>query len=134
MVLAAEDVIAAHPAVINVFSFAGEGGLNQNNGGAQEPADTVGRVQFEIIPWEDRPNVSESVLWACLIVTLFAPEFDGDFVIDDLNAQLAEIPGIVVEILPLEQGPASAKPVHLRIKGDGWEDLDHGDARRTRDV
>ncbi|NOD34280.1 MULTISPECIES: efflux RND transporter permease subunit [unclassified Ruegeria] len=123
MVLAAEDVIAAHPAVINVFSFAGEGGLNQNNGGAQEPADTVGRVQFEIIPWEDRPNVSESVLWGLFDRHFVAPEFDGDFVIDELNAQLAEIPGIVVEILPLEQGPASAKPVHLRIKGDGWEDL-----------
>ncbi|NOD77383.1 MULTISPECIES: efflux RND transporter permease subunit [unclassified Ruegeria] len=123
MVLAAEDVIAAHPAVINVFSFAGEGGLNQNNGGAQEPADTVGRVQFEIIPWEDRPNVSESVLWGLFDRHFVAPEFDGDFVIDELNAQLAEIPGIVVEILPLEQGPASAKPVHLRIKGDGREDL-----------
>ncbi|WP_050602070.1 efflux RND transporter permease subunit [Ruegeria sp. 6PALISEP08] len=123
MVLAAEDVIAAHPAVINVFSFAGEGGLNQNNGGAQEPADTVGRVQFEIIPWEDRPNVSESVLWGLFDRNFVAPEFDGDFVIDEINAQLAEIPGIVVEILPLEQGPASAKPVHLRIKGDGWEDL-----------
>ena len=28
-----------------------------------------------------------------------------------------------IEILALEQGPASAKPVHLRIKGDDWETL-----------
>ncbi|WP_424833272.1 efflux RND transporter permease subunit [Ruegeria sp.] len=123
MVLAAEDVIAAHPAVINVFAFAGEGGLNQNNGGAQAPADTVGRVQFEIIPWEDRPNISEPVLGGLFDRHVVAPDYDGDFVIDQLNAELAKLPGIVVEILPLEQGPASAKPVHLRIKGEGWEEL-----------
>ncbi|WP_171130171.1 MULTISPECIES: efflux RND transporter permease subunit [unclassified Ruegeria] len=123
LVLAAEEVIAAHPAVINVFAFAGEGGLNQNNGGAQPPADTIGQVQFEIIPWEDRPNVSETVFWGLFDRHFVAPEFDGDFVIDELNAQLAQLPGFVVEILPLEQGPASAKPVHLRIKGEGWEDL-----------
>ncbi|MCX8953467.1 efflux RND transporter permease subunit [Ruegeria sp. NA] len=123
MVLQAEQIIGSHPAVINVFSFAGEGGLNQNTGGAQAPADTVGRVQFEIIPWEDRPNVSESALWGLFERHFVAPEFDGDYVIDDLNDKLATIPGIVVEILALEQGPASAKPVHLRIKGDGWDEL-----------
>ena len=121
MVLAAEQVISAHPAVINVFAFAGEGGLNQNNGGAQAPADTVGRVQFEIIPWEDRPNISEPVLGGLFDHNVVAPDYDGDFVIDQLNVELAQIPGI--EILPLEQGPASAKPVHLRIKGDNWEEL-----------
>ncbi len=123
MVLAAEEVISAHPAVINVFAFAGEGGLDQNNGGASAPADTVGRVQFEIIPWEDRPNVSEPIAGGLFDRQVIAPEYDGDFVLDELNAQLASIPGFVVEILPLEQGPASAKPVHLRIKGDGWDDL-----------
>ncbi len=123
MVLAAEEIISAHPAVINVFSFAGEGGLTQNNGGAQAPADTVGRVQFEIIPWEDRPNVSEPILGGVLDRQTIAPDYDGDFVLDQINAELANIPGIIVEILPLEQGPASAKPVHLRIKGDGWEEL-----------
>lgn len=123
MVLAAEQIISAHPAVINVFSFAGQGGLDQNNGGAQAPADTVGRVQFEIIPWEDRPNISEPILGGLLDRQTIAPDYDGDFVLDQLNAELATLPGIVVEILPLEQGPASAKPVHLRIKGDSWEEL-----------
>ena len=61
MVLEAEQVISAHPAVINIFSFAGEGGLTQNDGGASAPVDTVGRIQFEIIPWEDRPNISEPI-------------------------------------------------------------------------
>ncbi|WP_300067010.1 efflux RND transporter permease subunit [uncultured Ruegeria sp.] len=123
MVYEAEQVIASHPAVINVFSFAGEGGLNQNTGGASAPADTVGRVQFEIIPWEDRPNISEPIAGGLFDRHVVAPEYDGDFVLEELNVELAKIPGFVVEILPLEQGPASAKPVHLRIKGNGWDDL-----------
>ncbi|WP_170399953.1 efflux RND transporter permease subunit [Ruegeria arenilitoris] len=123
MVLAAEEVISTHPAVTNVFAFAGEGGLNQNNGGAQAPADTVGRVQFEITPWEDRPKQTEPVLFGLFDREFIAPEYDGDFVLDELNAELAKLPGFIVEILPLEQGPAAAKPVHLRIKGDGWEEL-----------
>ncbi|MEM9125130.1 MAG: efflux RND transporter permease subunit, partial [Pseudomonadota bacterium] len=123
MVQAAEDIIGAHPAVINVFAFAGEGGLTQNNGGAQEPADTIGRVQFEIIPWEDRPNISEPILGGLIDRHFVAPEYDGDFVLAELTGQLAQLPGFEVELLALEQGPASAKPVHLRIKGDGWEEL-----------
>ena len=123
MVLAAEQVISAHPAVINVFSFAGEGGLNQNNGGADAPADTVGRVQFEIIPWEDRPTVAEPIAGGRFERQVIAPEFDGNYVLEELSTELATLPGFVVELLALEQGPASAKPVHLRIKGDGWEEL-----------
>ncbi|MCG7521339.1 efflux RND transporter permease subunit [Ruegeria sp. Ofav3-42] len=123
MVLAAEEIISAHPAVVNVFAFAGEGGLNQNTGGAEAPADTVGRVQFEIIPWEDRPNLSEPILGGLLDRETIAPEYDGNVVLDDLTADLANLPGFIVDIQPLEQGPASAKPVHLRIRADGWEDL-----------
>ncbi len=123
MVLAAEQIIGAHPAVINVFSFAGEGGLNQNDGGASEPADTIGRVQFEIIPWEDRPNVHEPILGGLFDRHFVAPDYDGNFVVDQLTEQLSELPGFEVELLVLSQGPSSAKPVHLRIKGDGWEEL-----------
>ncbi|MGV6803108.1 MAG: efflux RND transporter permease subunit [Ruegeria sp.] len=124
LVYTAEQVISQHPAVINVFSFAGEGGLNTGGpGGGQSPADTVGRVQFEIIPWEDRPNVSEPVFGGLFDRHTVAPDYDGDFVLDQLNNELAKLPGFIVEILPLEQGPGSAKPVHLRIKGDNWDEL-----------
>ncbi len=132
MVLEAERVISEHPAVINVFAFAGEGGLNQNNGGAEAPADTIGRVQFELIPWEDRPISSEQItgwFWGPIAGLLgfakeeVAAEYDGNFVLDELTAELATLPGFIVDIQALEQGPASAKPVHLRIKGDSWEDL-----------
>ncbi|WP_428925394.1 efflux RND transporter permease subunit [Marinibacterium sp. SX1] len=123
LVRRAEEVIGSHPAVINVFSFAGEGGLNQNTGGSEAPADTVGQIQFEILPWEDRPKLSEPIIDGVLDREIADPRFDGDLVIDQLEARLAQIPGIQTEILPLTGGPASAKPVHLRIKADGWDPL-----------
>ncbi|MEY8831136.1 efflux RND transporter permease subunit [Sedimentitalea sp. XS_ASV28] len=123
MVRQVEEVIRAHPAVINVFAFAGSGGLNTAGPGQQGPQDTVGQVQFEIIPWEDRPTARESWFFGKLERDVTAPDYDGDFVIDQLNAELAKIPGFEAEILPLEQGPGSGKPIHLRLKGDDWADL-----------
>ncbi len=123
MVRRVENVIRAHPAVINVFSFAGDGGLNTDASGAQTPPDTVGQIQFEIIPWEDRPQVDQPFFNGRMSRHVTAPDFDGDFVIDQLSAQLAHLPGFQTEILALAQGPASGKPVHLRLKGDDWEQL-----------
>lgn len=119
----AEQVIAAHPAVVNVFSFAGHGGLNTDSSGGSAPPDTVGQVQFEIIPWEDRPRENVPMFGGRFERHVASPAFDGDLVIDQVTAALAELPGFQVEILPLGRGPASAKPVHLRIKGDNWDDL-----------
>jgi len=42
---------------------------------------------------------------------------------DELKKDLANIPGIQTEVLELARGPASSKPVHLRLKGDNWEHL-----------
>lgn len=123
-----EDVVRAHPGVETAFAFAGEGGLENNTGGAQPPRDTIGQVQFETIPWEDRPRSKET--WFTLPVfdvavrrDVVTPAYDGDAVIADLTRQLEEIPGIKIEILAQARGPASAKPVHLRIKGDDWQTL-----------
>lgn len=125
MVRAAENIIMAHPAVVNVFSFAGEGGLNTGGpGGGQTPPDTVGQVQFEIIPWEDRPTQREKWFFGLLEREVTATDFDGNTVLDELNAELAKLPGFEVETKALEQGPGSGKPIHLRIRGDGWADLD----------
>ncbi len=123
MVRQVEEVVSAHPAVINVFAFAGDGGLDTGGPGQQSPQDTVGQVQFEIIPWEDRPTARESWFFGKLERDVTAPAYDGDFVIDQLNAELQKLPGFEAEILALEQGPASGKPVHLRLKGDDWGDL-----------
>lgn len=108
LVAQAEKIVLDHPGVINAFSFAGSGGLNSNTGGAQAPKDTIGQVQFETIPWEDRATRAD---------------LDGDVVIAELTEQLSQIPGIKIEILAQARGPASAKPVHLRLKGNDWDNL-----------
>ena len=46
-----------------------------------------------------------------------------DIVIAELTEQLSDIPGIQIEVLSLDRGPASGKPVHLRFKGDRFDDL-----------
>ncbi|MEO0358301.1 MAG: efflux RND transporter permease subunit, partial [Pseudomonadota bacterium] len=122
----AEDVLLTHPGVESTFAFAGEGGLNANTGGAGSPLDTIGQAQIELIPWENRPSTqSENLIFGFIPWTSSAqdPAFDGDLVIEQLETRLAQIPGIKSEILNLAQGPASAKPVHLRIKGQDWDDL-----------
>ena len=108
LVRRAEEVVLAHPGVLNAFAFAGDGGLNNNTGGAQPPLDTIGQVQLETIPWEDRAGIAE---------------LDGDVVIAELTESLSQLPGTKIEILAQARGPASAKPVHLRIKGDDMDTL-----------
>ncbi|MCT8160234.1 efflux RND transporter permease subunit [Pseudoruegeria sp. SHC-113] len=98
-----EAVVLGTPGIQSAFAFAGNGGLDNNTGGAQPPRDTIGQIQIEMIPWEDRKDIAE---------------LDGDRVLDALEARLATVPAVKTEILTLSNGPASAKPVHLRIKGD----------------
>ncbi|WP_147125423.1 efflux RND transporter permease subunit [Shimia ponticola] len=117
----AEEVIVAHPAVDSTFSFAGAGGLNSNTGGASGPLDTIGQAQIELIPWENRPVDTEITRLLGVVPFETAqvdPRFDGDRVLNELETELRMIPGIQVEILNLAMGPASGKPVHLRMKGD----------------
>ena len=108
LVRQAEAIVLAHPGVDNAFAFAGDGGLNANTGGAQPPLDTIGQIQLETIPWRDRAD---------------RPELDGDLVIDELTQAIAAIPGLQVEVIAQSRGPASAKPLHLRLKGDDWTAL-----------
>ena len=96
LVRQAEDIVLAHPGVITAFSFAGDGGLNTDASGASTPSDTIGQVQLETIPWEDRAGIAE---------------LDGDVVLAELQAQLNTLPGIQTEILAQARGPASGKPV-----------------------
>ncbi len=116
LVAEAEKVILATEGVESAFAFAGAGGLNQNTGGSQGPRDSVGQVQIELIPWEDRPAYAAAQ-------GIDVAELDGDRILADLEARLGEIPGIGIEILNLSMGPGSGKPVHLRLKSDSWDDL-----------
>ncbi|WP_208351810.1 efflux RND transporter permease subunit [Pseudaestuariivita rosea] len=106
LVQQAEEIVLAHPGVQNVFAFAGAGGLNTDASGGSAPRDTIGQIQIETVPWEDRRD---------------RPDLDGNIVLNELTEQLGQLPGIQIEILDMSRGPASGKPIHLRIRG---EDLD----------
>jgi multidrug efflux pump len=124
----AEAVVNAHPGIRSAFAFAGDGGLNANTGGAQSPKDTIGQIQLETIPWDERPDAVEP--WFTIPLVNYtvmreikAADFDGDTILDELSVELAKIPGIQTDVQALAQGPANGKPLHLRIKGDDWQDL-----------
>lgn len=104
----AEAIVLAHPGVESVFAFAGAGGLNQNTSGAEKPKDTIAQIQLETIPWENRRD---------------RPELDGNVIMKELIEALEQLPGIQIEVLGIERGPASNKPVHLRLTGDNWPEL-----------
>ncbi|NEX44874.1 efflux RND transporter permease subunit [Pseudotabrizicola algicola] len=107
----AEALVVGTPGVKSTFSFAGAGGLNANTGGAQAPLDSIGQIQLELAPWEERSH---------------DPALGGDRIIADLTARLQSLPGIRIEVLAGSSGPASGKPLHLRLSGDDFGAL--GDA------
>ena len=96
-----EGIVLPVDGVASVFAFAGEGGLNQRGGNS--PTDSIGQIQLELKPWGTRRP--------------------GQVVLDDINARLAAYPGVFAEVMPQEQGPASGKPIQIRVKGDDWEEL-----------
>ncbi|MBF9029923.1 AcrB/AcrD/AcrF family protein [Rhodobacterales bacterium HKCCE3408] len=98
-----ELVVLETEGVQDVFAFSGDGGLNNNTGGASAPADTIGQVQMDFLPWGTRA--------------------DGNDILADLSARLADIPGIETEVFEQAQGPAEGKPVSLELTGDDWDEL-----------
>ena len=122
MVKQVEDVILDTPGIDSAFAFAGAGGLNANTGGASGPLDSIGQVQIELTPWTDRPR-QQGEIWGFFRTEQVDPSFDGDTVLERLETRLDEIPGIKTEVFNLSRGPASGKPVHLRLKGDSLDTL-----------
>jgi multidrug efflux pump len=103
MVREVETAIASVEGIESVFAFAGSGGLNTNNGGASGPLDTIGQIQIELAEWGFRRDDTE--------------------ILDEMQAKMDAIPGVLTEVLAQDRGPAGGKPVNLRLKGDNWPDL-----------
>ncbi|MBT0957164.1 efflux RND transporter permease subunit [Alphaproteobacteria bacterium KMM 3653] len=117
MVRVVEEEISGTVGIQSAFAFAGQGGLNANTGGASGPLDAVGQVQIELIPWEERPA------FAAAHDDVELADLDGNLVMERLQERLSKLPGIRTEVFNLSQGPASGKPVFLRLAGDNWADL-----------
>ncbi|MCA2010084.1 efflux RND transporter permease subunit [Cereibacter sphaeroides] len=103
-----EDIVLAEPGISASFAFAGEGGLNSNTGGGQAPRDAIGQVQFELLNWDQRGD---------------DPALRGQVILDRMEAQFRQIPGIITEYMIMSGGPASSKPIHLRLTGMDFETL-----------
>ncbi len=103
MVRQVETAIMGIDGVESIFAFAGQGGLNQNSNGAQAPIDAIGQVQIELAPWDERRK--------------------GVLILEEVNQRLKAIPGIRAEITEQAMGPATGKPLALRVSGQNWQDL-----------
>lgn len=122
----AEQVVLQHPGIATAFAFAGQGGLSSNTGGAAVPVDTIGQIQLETVPWNDRPTIQVpwfSVFGIDINRTVKDPAWDGNTVLDELTEAMESLPGTRIEILAASRGPASGKPVSLRLKSDNWDNL-----------
>jgi len=104
-----EEIAIAEEGLSSVFAFAGDGGLNTNTAGQGPPRDAIGQIQFELAHWRDRQG---------------KPHLTGQAILDRLQAEFAQLPGIYAEFLIASGGPAGAKPVHLRLTGEDFAELD----------
>lgn len=69
-----------------------------NGGGADQgsaPKDSIGNIQFEFDNWRIRKS--------------------GDEIIADLQAAVADLPGVKIEVAELADGPQQGKPIQLRL-------------------
>ncbi|SDZ27514.1 multidrug efflux pump [Jannaschia faecimaris] len=123
----AELIVLATPGIQSAFAFAGEGGLQSGGpGAAGGPSDTIGQIQIEMVPWEDRPTIPEpwfDIFGFTVNRSIVDPAFDGDVIGEQLLVRLRELPGIKVDLSAQDRGPAQGKPVQLRLRGENWEDL-----------
>ncbi len=108
LVAQVEARVLGFEGVRDVFAFSGDGGLNNNTGGASAPEDTIGQVQIDLAPWGTRA--------------------DGNIILDAIQAELDTIPGIHTEIFEQANGPANGKPIDLELTGDDWAQLQQATA------
>ncbi|MGY6548094.1 MAG: efflux RND transporter permease subunit [Roseinatronobacter sp.] len=109
LVAQVEQIALDEPGIAAVFAFAGSGGLNTNTAGQGPPRDGIGQVQFELKHWRERQG---------------DPDLRGSAILDRLQGQFDELPGVFTQFLIASGGPASAKPVHLRLTGSDFERLE----------
>ena len=57
--------------------------------------DTIGTIQFEFVDWQERRKASE--------------------ILDEIRAETADIPGVIVEVTKPQGGPPTGKPITLQI-------------------
>ncbi len=107
LVTSVEKEIMDTEGIGSIFSFTGAAGLRDTE---QAPVDTIGEIQIEFHPWEERQSMIESVQ-------------DSRFIIEKLEDIMSFIPGVRTDTYEVARGPSQGKPLNLRLKSSTWEDL-----------
>jgi len=95
--------------VESIYTVAGPGAAGGGEGGAalngpnNVPSDTVVRLYTELHPFAERRSVAE--------------------ILEDFDKVVQGIPGVIVEISALSQGPPIAKDIGIQISSENREDL-----------
>jgi multidrug efflux pump len=111
-----EDVVLAHPASTRLC-LCRRRRAQPNTGGAGGPLDTIGQVQIELVPWEDRPTVERRLGRDPLRHDRDRRRIRRRFRARQLEERGWPDPGHRDrDPQPQPQGPAQGKPVHLRSR------------------
>lgn len=89
----------------SVYSIIGDGasGGAELNGPSDLPSDTVIRIYTELLPFADRRSVQS--------------------ILDDLEVAVTGIPGVITEVISVDQGPPIGKDIGIQISSENPEDL-----------
>lgn len=91
-----EQAIFDIKGIRNFYSRTGDAGDGGQSFGAERAPDVIGSIQIEFTDWQTRPPATE--------------------IMDEIRAQTADIPGIIVETQEGEQGPPTGKALQLQIR------------------
>ncbi len=72
------------------------------SGGANDGGDTIGTLQLELAEWDTRRPVAQ--------------------IAEDIRADMAQIPGIDVQVQTSSGGPGGGKPINLEVIGNSQAD------------
>lgn len=107
MVRRVEERVRDVEGVESIFAFSGVGALT-NKGGNEGPVDSVGQVQLEFKPWEQRRSGAE--------------------ILEDIESRVSNMPGIIAELGTEEHGPLQGKPLQLELKSPDLAELEQAAA------
>src|SRR5207253_8228207 len=86
-----EKRVLAFDGLKTVYARIGE----QPRGMSELTEDTIGVIQFEFADWRTRPPAHE--------------------IMDEIRAQTADIPGILIEVTAPRAGPPTGKPIQVQL-------------------
>ena len=78
--------------------------LSNSGGPSDMPTDLIGSIYIEFEHFSVRPPTGE--------------------ILQEIRDKTAEIPGVIVELRPLEEGPPTGKDVQLEIRSNNYDRLD----------